>query len=116
VLGSQFVLSHRIDGLTAQTQQPIVIVLSTLLIAALFTPLRARIQRLIDRRFYRHKYDSARTLARFGQTLRTEVEMEPLCAQLVGAVEETMQPAHVTLWLRAHDPASHPARADAVAR
>lgn len=118
-LGAQLVVSHRVSGLGIQTQQPVVIVLSTLLIAALFTPLRARIQRLIDRRFYRHKYDSARTLARFGQTLRTEVEMEPLCAQLVGAVEETMQPAHVTLWLRAHDPASQAAqtaRADAVAR
>jgi len=115
-LGAQLVVSHRVSGLGIQTQQPIVIVLSTLLIAALFTPLRARIQRLIDRRFYRHKYDSARTLARFGQTLRTEVEMEPLCDQLVGAVEETMQPAHVTLWLRAHDPASQAARADAVGR
>ncbi|HEX2348484.1 MAG TPA: hypothetical protein VHI51_08615 [Ktedonobacterales bacterium] len=115
-LGAQLVVSHRVSGLGIQTQQPIVIVLSTLLIAALFTPLRARIQRLIDRRFYRHKYDSARTLARFGQTLRTEVEMEPLCDQLVGAVEETMQPAHVTLWLRARDPASQAARADAVGR
>lgn len=115
-LGAQLVVSHRVSGLGIQTQQPIVIVLSTLLIAALFTPLRARIQRWIDRRFYRHKYDSARTLARFGRTLRTEVEMEPLCDHLVAAVEETMQPAHVTLWLRAHDPAAHPARADVAAR
>ncbi|HEU5344551.1 MAG TPA: hypothetical protein VFU60_09420 [Ktedonobacterales bacterium] len=100
VLGFQFVVTHRVGGLGAQAQQPIVIVLSTLLIAALFTPLRARIQRLIDRRFYRRKYDSARTLARFGQTLRTEVEIEPLCDHLVSAVEETMQPESVMLWIR----------------
>ncbi|HEX5571751.1 MAG TPA: hypothetical protein VFX31_10205, partial [Ktedonobacterales bacterium] len=100
VLGFQFVVTHRVGGLGAQAQQPIIIVLSTLLIAALFTPLRARIQRLIDRRFYRRKYDSARTLARFGQTLRTEVEIEPLCDHLVSAVEETMQPESVMLWIR----------------
>ncbi len=100
VLGFQFVVTHRVGGLGAQAQQPIVIVLSTLLIAALFTPLRTRIQRLIDRRFYRRKYDSARTLARFGQTLRTEVEIEPLCDHLVSAVEETMQPESVMLWIR----------------
>jgi hypothetical protein len=101
-LGLQLIVSHRIVGLGIQTQQPIVIVLSTLLIAALFMPLRTRIQRLIDQRFYRHKYDSARTVARFGQTLRTEVDMQRLCDQLIDAVEETMQPAHVTLWLRSH--------------
>lgn len=101
VLGFQFLVTHRVGGLASEAQQPIVIVLSTLLIAALFTPLRARIQRTIDRRFYRRKYDSARTLARFGQSLRTEVEMEQLCDHLVAAVEETMQPQSVSLWLRA---------------
>ncbi|MGH2504209.1 MAG: hypothetical protein ACRDID_17010 [Ktedonobacterales bacterium] len=99
VIGSQALL--RLLTGHGQPQQPVVIVLSTLLIAALFTPLRARIQRTIDRRFYRRKYDSARTLARFGQTLRTEVEMERLCDHLVAAVEETMQPQSVSLWLRA---------------
>jgi len=102
VIGSQ-TLTRALTG-QGQPQQPVVIVLSTLLIAALFQPLRTRLQRTIDRRFYRRKYNVARTLAAFGQTLRTEVEMEQLCDHLVSAVEETMQPAHVSLWLRAHAP------------
>lgn len=90
-----------VDRLTGQTNpHPIIIVLTTLLIAALFQPLRQRIQRLIDRRFYRRKFDAAHTLATFGRSLRTEVEMEQLCEHLVNTVEETMQPVHVSLWLR----------------
>lgn len=90
-----------VDRLTGQTSpHPIIIVLTTLLIAALFQPLRHRIQRLIDRRFYRLKFDAARTLATFGRSLRTEVEMEQLCEHLGATVEETMQPAHASLWLR----------------
>lgn len=108
VIGAQQ-LTHRLTGQQV-AQQPVVIVLSTLLIAALFTPLRARIQRLIDRRFYRRKYDSARTVARFGQTLRTEVDMQRLCDQLIDAVEETMRPAHVMLWLRSPHPSQAPVR------
>jgi hypothetical protein len=98
VIGSQ-TLTRALTG-QGQPQQPVVIVLSTLLIAALFQPLRTRLQRTIDRRFYRRKYNAARTLAAFGQTLRTEVEMESLCEHLVSAVEETMQPESVSLWLR----------------
>jgi len=69
-------------------------------IVTLFQPLRGRIQSLIDRRFYRRKYDAARTLAVFSATLRDEVDLNRLSEQLLAVVEETLQPTHVTLWLR----------------
>jgi hypothetical protein len=62
--------------------------------------MRRRVQAFIDRRFYRRKYDAARTLAAFGEALRSEVELARLASRLLGVVEETMQPADVSLWLR----------------
>src|SRR6266496_1981679 len=96
----QSLLSLFTGHLSSGTQTPVVIVASTLGIAALFQPLRRRLQTIIDRRFYRSRYDAARTLAAFSASLRNEVDLNQLREQLLAVVQETMQPAHVSLWLR----------------
>ena len=103
--GSVVLLQSLIENLTGE-QSPIVIVLSTLAIAALFSPLRVRVQNFIDRRFYRKKYNAEQALDRFAATARDEVDIDLLTGALLGVVEETMQPQKVSFWLREGERAS----------
>jgi len=96
--GGVTLLQQVVGRLTGTEDSPVVIVVSTLLIAALFSPLRRRIQDFIDRRFYRNKYNAEQALADFAEAARNETDLDALSSKLVEVVQETMQPATIMLW------------------
>ncbi len=98
--GSVALLQNAAAVVTGERQSALVTVLSTLLIAALFAPVRLAVQRFIDRRFFRRRYDAARALAEFAATIKDDADLEELSAELLDAVKASMEPEHATLWVR----------------
>lgn len=103
--GTVILLQYIFSVVTGVQQNEVVTVLSTLAIAALFVPLRNEIQRLIDRRFYRKKYDAQKVLNDFAETVRDETDLEKLTGRLIDVVQETMEPRSLSVWLKAEDKA-----------
>jgi hypothetical protein len=93
-------------GQLLERDSPLVVAAATLAVAALFQPARRRVQAVVDRRFNRHRYDAARTIDRFSTRLRQQVDLNTLTAELLGVVDQTMQPTQASLWLRPHEPSS----------
>jgi hypothetical protein len=93
-------LLQAVFGAISSQESEASIVISTLVLAALFNPLRKRVQDFIDRRFFRKKFDAERTLAAFASTQRNETDLESVSAHLLGVVNDTMQPESVSLWLK----------------
>lgn len=98
--GSVILLQRLFGVVTGIEQSPLAVVVSTLVIVALFTPLRRRIQDGIDRRFFRKRYNAQEVPAQFAITARDETDLDALTAELVRVVQETLQPEHVNVWLR----------------
>jgi hypothetical protein len=101
--GSVLILQQVFSSAVGVERTPVAIVISTLAMAALFTPLRDRVQAIIDRRFYRQQYDAQQVLAQFAQTARDETDLERLTTELTRVIQETMQPEQVNVWLRRSD-------------
>jgi hypothetical protein len=106
--GAIVILQPLFTLVTGRQQSPLLTVLSTLGVAALFSPLRGAVQHVIDRRFYRRKYDARRALAAFNASVADVVDAHQLTHKLMTVIGDTLQPAHVSLWLKADPPASHP--------
>lgn len=100
---SSVILLQTVAGGMLSERSPVSIVFSTLLIAALFTPLRSRVQQIIDKRFYRQKYDAQKVLAAFATVARDETDLGALTAELTRVAQETMQPKKISIWLRDRD-------------
>ena len=102
--GGVVLLQRLVGTLTGAAQSPLAVVVSTLAIFILFAPLRGRIQDVIDRRFFRKKYDSQQVLAQFAQTARDETDLDALTTELARVVQETLQPEGVSVWLKESAP------------
>jgi hypothetical protein len=97
--GSVVILQGLVSAVGGQ-RSGLVVAVSTLMIAALFNPVRRRVQKAVDRRFYRHKYNAVQTLNRFAAAARDEVDMDKLTAALLGAIKDTMYPEQMSIWLK----------------